>query len=94
MLKIMALFFVLFQWGLVCSERYVPRLITSLLMVGLLLGALIGGQLADMFGRKWALIGSWVLMMAAHSLGAVADSWPVYALIRTIAGVFCGKRYP
>jgi MFS family permease len=82
--------FVLFQWGLVCSERYVPRLIISLLFVGLLIGALVGGQLADMYGRKWILIVSWMLLMASHSAGALAHNWATYAAIRTITGTFCG----
>ncbi|XP_064646532.1 solute carrier family 22 member 15-like [Lineus longissimus] len=79
------------EWGLVCTERYVPRLIISLMFVGLLIGALVGGQLADMYGRKWTLIASWILLMATHSFGALAHTWPLYAVIRTFAGIFCGS---
>ncbi|XP_064622968.1 organic cation transporter protein-like [Lineus longissimus] len=78
------------EWDMICGDAYIPRLLTSLLFVGLLVGAFLGGQLADIYGRKWTLLAAWALMMFVQATSAVAPSWPVYAAVRAVAGVSGG----
>ena len=40
------------EWSLVCNRRILLTLPDSLFMVGFVLGALIGGPLTDIFGRR------------------------------------------
>lgn len=44
----------LLQWGLECSSEYTyaTTLLKTLQMIGVLVGATLGGQLADIFGRR------------------------------------------
>ena len=45
-------FYIFFlQFCLICDKSYVSDLITTLQMVGLVLGATISGQIADIYGE-------------------------------------------
>ena len=46
------MFYIFFlQFCLICDKSYVSDLITTLQMVGLVLGATISGQIADIYGE-------------------------------------------
>ena len=63
-------------------------------LVGLLLGALIVGRLADRFGRKWTLI----LSLAAYGVFSAATAWAgdltQLLAIRVLAGLGLGGAFP
>ena len=58
--------------GLVCGHKYLPTLLSSMVMIGGVLGASVWGFLADRFGRKWAttvpLAGVLLLNLAVAAL--------------------------
>ncbi|XP_067666322.1 organic cation transporter protein-like [Haliotis asinina] len=81
---------ILSEWGLMCSLSYIPNLITSLQMVGVLVGAVITGQLADMFGRKKMLFVEYALLLVVWFASAFANSWELYASLRFILGALVG----
>jgi MFS family permease len=80
-----------FQWNLTCDKYYLAKLTASIYFAGLLFGAILGGQLSDMFGRRPILLVSWTGLIAIQACLAVAKSWPVYAALRAIVGLFAGK---
>lgn len=59
-------------------------------MAGVLLGALIAGQVADIFGRKRVLFGCYTLLIVFWLCTAFAPSWEVYAALRFVVGGLIG----
>ncbi len=49
---------------------------------------LLGGQLGDLFGRKWAFIGGLLGFAAASAIGGAAGSFGVLVAARAAQGVF------
>ncbi|XP_046357158.2 organic cation transporter protein-like [Haliotis rufescens] len=81
---------ILSEWGLVCSRSYIPNLITSIQMVGVLVGAVATGQLADLLGRKKMLFVEYTLLLVVWFGSAFANSWELYAAFRFIVGALVG----
>ena len=62
--------------------------------IGLLLGAIIGGRLADLVGRRPILVGS-LLVMGAFSIGtALVTDLPLLLAMRFLTGVGLGGALP
>jgi AAHS family 3-hydroxyphenylpropionic acid transporter len=62
--------------------------------VGLLIGAIVIGALADRIGRKWALIGSLAVFGAFTLATPLSTSLPMLLAIRTLAGLGLGGAMP
>jgi AAHS family 3-hydroxyphenylpropionic acid transporter len=62
--------------------------------VGLLVGAIVIGALADRIGRKWALIGSLAVFGAFTLATPLSTSLPMLLAIRTLAGLGLGGAMP
>ncbi|XP_070282506.1 solute carrier family 22 member 6 [Myotis yumanensis] len=75
------------EWDLVCSHRALRQLAQSLYMVGVLLGAIVFGHLADRLGRRKVLILSHLQMAASGTCAAFAPSFPVYCAFRLLSGM-------
>ncbi|XP_005098324.1 organic cation transporter protein [Aplysia californica] len=78
------------EWSLICNQNYVGDLISSLQMAGVLVGAVLTGQLADFFGRKKVLFGEYSLLIVFWFSTAFAGSWQVYAALRFFVGGLVG----
>lgn len=65
--------------------------ITSMLLVGAALGALLGGRVADALGRKLTLILGGVVFVVGSLACAVATSVPMLGAARTLLGL---RRWP
>ncbi|RYF45516.1 MAG: MFS transporter, partial [Comamonadaceae bacterium] len=71
------------QWGLTLEEL---GLLTSTAFIGMFLGGLIGGRLADRFGRKPILLVGVVLFSLASIASAFAPNAEVLGVLRFILG--------
>ncbi len=69
-------------------------LIFSIGTLGLLPGAMVGGRLADRFGRKRLLVASMVLFGAFSLLTAIATSPAMLAVARLLTGIGLGAALP
>jgi len=78
------------EWDLVCNYAFVSDMITSLQMVGLMIGALVCSQLSDLIGRKKSFYLGFFLMTIGGLLSGFAVSWQMYAACRLIVGVGFG----
>lgn len=74
------------QWDLVCERRIYRSHARMILMGGLLLGAISTGIIADIIGRKKALMAMVALMAASSIAVSWSPSFVVYIILRFITG--------
>lgn len=75
------------EWDLVCSHRALRQLAQSLYMVGVLLGAMVFGYLADRLGRRKVLILNHLQAAVSGACAAFAPSFPIYCAFRLLTGM-------
>ncbi|KAB0404706.1 hypothetical protein E2I00_019055, partial [Balaenoptera physalus] len=78
---------IVMEWDLVCSRRALRQLAQSLYMVGVLLGAMIFGHLADRLGRRKVLILNYLQTAVSGTCAAFAPNFPVYCAFRLLSGI-------
>ncbi|XP_032497607.1 solute carrier family 22 member 6 isoform X1 [Phocoena sinus] len=78
---------IVMEWDLVCSRRALRQLAQSLYMVGVLLGAMVFGHLADRLGRRKVLILNYLQTAVSGTCTAFAPSFPVYCAFRLLSGM-------
>uniref|UniRef100_A0A1I7XIX6 MFS domain-containing protein n=1 Tax=Heterorhabditis bacteriophora TaxID=37862 RepID=A0A1I7XIX6_HETBA len=78
------------EFDLLCDDSKLVKNSISIQMIGVLIGALIAGQLSDLYGRRTILICS-LLGFAAFSLGtSLTTSFIQFTMLRAIVGFFTG----
>lgn len=82
-----------FQWKLVCNQEILADTITSIQMAGVLVGAVLTGQLADLFGRRHILFIEHFFLVIMWFCSAFSSSWGVYAGLRFVIGALTGGWY-
>ncbi|KAJ8304097.1 hypothetical protein KUTeg_017680, partial [Tegillarca granosa] len=78
------------EWNLVCENKKIAGYITTIQMCGVLLGALITGQLADIFGRRKVLYLEYIMLLIVSFASAFAGSWQLFAAFRFVIGGLVG----
>ncbi|PVD37125.1 hypothetical protein C0Q70_04120 [Pomacea canaliculata] len=78
------------EWSLVCDLSYVKPMMTSLQMAGVLVGALLGGQMSDSLGRRLTVYATSLTHTVCCVVAAFSVSWQMFAVMRTLTGVTLG----
>ncbi|XP_060074393.1 organic cation transporter protein-like [Ylistrum balloti] len=78
------------EWQLVCDKSKLTKIISTIQMCGVLLGALITGQLADIFGRRKVLFLAYITMLIVSLGSAFSPGWQVFAALRFLTGGLVG----
>ena len=76
------------EWSLLCDTRLLQNTITSAQMAGVLVGNLLAGQIADMFGRRKPLFSFVLTHILLNIVAAFSTSWVMFAVLRFLIG-FC-----
>lgn len=79
------------EWGLNSTQ---VGTVGSLAFVGMMIGALVAGRLADGIGRKRAIILSGIVLSVFTALCAVATNVWVFGALRLLAGIGLGGLVP
>lgn len=77
------------EWNLQ-DKPWIVDLISSLFMAGYGIGCAVMGQVSDLCGRKYILILNYTLMHVSSLCCCFAQSWQVFAVLRTICGFGIG----
>ncbi|XP_046370194.2 organic cation transporter protein-like [Haliotis rufescens] len=86
------------QWNLVCDKDTVGATLTSIQMIGVMVGAFVGGQSADVIGRKKTYYLSMLLHGVSNLVAAFSVSWQMFATLRFFIGcgigIYLSTSYP
>ncbi|KAK6195568.1 hypothetical protein SNE40_000972 [Patella caerulea] len=74
------------KFDLVCENSWIKPTVTAIQMGGVLVGALIGGQSGDMFGRKKTIYTAILLHSIFNIIIAFSVNWQMFAAFRFIIG--------
>ena len=66
------------------------EIVTSWVTLGALFGSLAGGEVADQFGRRWALLSAAALFVAGALIQAFAPNVPILVIGRLLVGFGVG----
>lgn len=80
------------QWLLICDRSYTVNLITSIQMIGDLIGVLVIGYISDSLGRKWTLICVLSVQFLLGGLSALSTSWQMFTVFRFFIGFCAGAE--
>jgi sugar porter (SP) family MFS transporter len=72
-------------------SNFQEELVTSLLLVGAMIGAIVAGRLSDRIGRKVTVLGTAVVFIVGVALAAFTPTYPVLLLARIIIGLAVGS---
>ncbi|KAK8728971.1 hypothetical protein OTU49_008907, partial [Cherax quadricarinatus] len=74
------------QFDLTCDKAWLRPFAGSMYMTGMLVGAIVIGDLADRFGRKKAILTSVLLLGTGGVISAVSSNYYVFLLMSFFTG--------
>ncbi|XP_053651729.1 organic cation transporter protein [Cherax quadricarinatus] len=74
------------QFDLTCEKAWLRLLGGSMYMTGMLVGAIVFGDLADRFGRKKGILTSVLVFVAGGVLSAVSPNYYMFLLMQLFTG--------
>lgn len=75
------------EYGLTCDQKFIKNIIGAIYMVGLMVGSLGFGLLADKIGRIKALMAGLCLTSISGSLGAFMPDVISFGIMRFLSGI-------
>jgi MFS family permease len=69
------------------TSSYEQILPISMYLLGYVLGPIFFGPLSETYGRKWIMVGTFIIFTCFTMACAVAPNWPSLLLFRVITGI-------
>uniref|UniRef100_A0A914WPH9 Major facilitator superfamily (MFS) profile domain-containing protein n=1 Tax=Plectus sambesii TaxID=2011161 RepID=A0A914WPH9_9BILA len=79
-----------YEWDLLCEGEDQVHNSLSVQMVGVMIGALVFGQISDLYGRKWTVIGTLTCLCGSGAASAFSTNLHIFFLFRAVIGFFLG----
>ncbi|KAB0802118.1 hypothetical protein PPYR_04304 [Photinus pyralis] len=78
------------QWNLVCNKSQLPHVSQTLVLLGVFIGNLVFGMIADKFGRRKPLIAAVVIQSVGSIAAAFVPWFWIFSICRFIAALGTG----
>lgn len=78
------------EWRLVCDLNWVVDFMTAMVSVGRIVGYLIGGHIADRYGRQRVLFGSQLVICVLSTMVTASASWEAATTLLSLTGCLFG----
>ena len=78
------------EWNLVCGRKPLLSMLQSWFMIGGIIGSILGGQLADWYGRRTIFLPAMVAATGCAFAAVVVPDYTSYAAIYCLAGMSIG----
>ena len=75
------------EFNLICDDEWLVNLSTSVTFIGWAIGSVALGHIADNYGRRNVLFGSYLLMLSTSLLSALSPSMSVFIIARFVIGI-------
>ncbi|GFO44111.1 hat family dimerization domain, partial [Plakobranchus ocellatus] len=75
------------EWNLVCDNQWVPAAMISIQMGGVLVGAILGGQMSERWGRRKCITIASLWHACANVAAAFSPTWQAFAACRFLIGI-------
>ncbi|XP_036963976.1 solute carrier family 22 member 7-like isoform X3 [Acanthopagrus latus] len=75
------------EWDLVCDKRRLNKTLATIFFIGVMLGAAVFGYLSDRFGRKKALLVSYVTSTVFGFTSTFSSNFTMFAVMRFFTGL-------
>ena len=77
----------MFQWDLVCDQKYLSSLATTIYFCGVMVGGVLFGHLADKFGRKPVMLTCIYMPVIVGVATAFSPWYSIFVGLRFIQGI-------
>ncbi|GFR76879.1 solute carrier family 22 member 8 [Elysia marginata] len=81
------------EWSLICDYKWIPSTLISIQMGGVLVGAVVAGQLSERWGRRKCITIASAWHVCANVAAACSVSWEMFAVGRFLIGIGIGGIY-
>ncbi|RUS84890.1 hypothetical protein EGW08_007359, partial [Elysia chlorotica] len=81
------------EWSLVCRHKWIPSTMISIQMGGVLIGAVMAGQVTERWGRRKSLVTASVWHACANLMASFSPNWQIFTVCRFLIGVGIGGVY-
>ncbi|XP_076414925.1 solute carrier family 22 member 19 isoform X2 [Peromyscus maniculatus bairdii] len=81
------------EWDLVCGSQVLGSVAKFIFMIGILVGAFLGGHLSDRFGRKLIFTCAVLPMAITGTCAALAPTFFIYCLLHFLKGACVSLIY-
>ncbi|GAB1608251.1 organic cation transporter protein-like [Argonauta hians] len=75
------------EWNLICDYSYLSSLVVTIYFVGVMMGGLLFGFLADKFGRKPVLLVCLYIPIVLGTIAAHVQHYEIFSVLRFLTGV-------
>jgi len=76
-----------FQWDLVCDDGYLSEMSQTVMIIGVMIGAMFFSMLSDTFGRKPVFLFSSWAMVVVGTVTSFVRNYYFFAVLRFLAGM-------
>ncbi|GFS02249.1 solute carrier family 22 member 21 [Elysia marginata] len=81
------------EWALVCTNKWIPSFMISIQMAGVLVGAVVAGQISERWGRRNSLVLASAWHTCANFVAFFAPNWQTFTACRFLIGSGIGGIY-